>query len=229
MAALHASATSRAVDFILHGSPSITNASIRILDYRDKAVFRGLWLNGLDSTTPVIAGETFDWNQADQQVLIVGNEPPDGIFDSNQPSLKGINFRDHFTATSWLAAWKVKFTPSAAERRNGQTEPMAKIAVLDAQESGLGGGAARALQTILGARDSSGQTTLIPRTAVLNSPSLGTICQWLKPAKADSCTTAPHLPELLKASIWNELTSDRDYGNIITTFQKPVLSGLSSE
>ena len=70
MAALPAPALARVVDFVLHGLPPATNPSIRILDYGDEAVFRDLWLKGLELLAPTIKGEDFDWNQSDRQILI---------------------------------------------------------------------------------------------------------------------------------------------------------------
>ncbi|HAB16489.1 MAG TPA: hypothetical protein PLX89_04805 [Verrucomicrobiota bacterium] len=180
-------------------SQTDTNPALLLLDYGDEAVFADLWLYGLESTNPKNSGQSHDWDQPGQQILIIGNDPPNDAFAHLPESLRGINFRSHFTATSWLAAWKVKF-PNAK----------AAIAVIDPREANLATGAARSLQTILGARDASSQS-LIPRAAVLNAPSLKLICQWLHDsAKDTSRETAPHHRELLKTTIWNELTLNRE-------------------
>lgn len=181
-----------ALSFILEGS------GIIVLDYCNADTFRDLWLDGLTSETPEINGQALNWQASKQTIVIVGNEPSGGIFDNTQSSLKGINFQDHFTASSWLAAWKVKFT-------NARTA----IAVIDSRDAGLATGPARSLQTILAARDVEVRS-LIPGATIFNAPSLKAICQWLNASKTDARETSPHLRDLLKSTIWNELTSNRD-------------------
>ena len=190
-----------ALELILGGADAIAQRGIAILDYRDTDTFRDLWFKGLKVEIGVIGGQPVDWADAGKQLVVIGNDPPDGVFDINIPALAGINFRSHFTATSWLAAWKVKF-------------PKAKvsIAVIDPRKSRHANGAVRSLQAILAAKDSDGQS-LVPGAAVLNAPSLEGICHWLASVKDDTRALAeegPHLRELLKSTIWNELTSDRE-------------------
>lgn len=187
-----------ALDTVLHGFERSSSSSVCVLDYRNEKTFRDLWLSGLNSDTPTVNGIELNWKNGTQQILIIGNEPPDGVFGNLPASLQGINFRGHFTATSWLAAWKVKFPEAAA-----------RIAVIDPGEAGSTYGASKALQTILAACDSFGHT-LVPRAAVLNAPSLDAICQWLATSKTDNRPTPDHLRDLLKSIIWNELTSGRE-------------------
>lgn len=204
-----------AVDLIFHGPPPESNSNIHILDYQAEAVFRDLWLLGLESDRPSINGLELNWKDGNQEILIIGNDPPDGIFDNRPASLQGINFRDHFTATSWLAAWKVKFPDAKVS-----------IAAIDVREAGVARGAARALQMILGARDVFDQT-LVPRAGVLNAPSLEAICHWVRDSKTDNRATGPHIPDLLKSSIWNELTSNREEHHALSNVMGAFL--LSSQ
>lgn len=204
MSCFSPSALVSALDFILHGSNHIFALNVLILEYRNSKTFNDLWLNGLESKTPTINGSALNWQDDDRRILIVGNEPPDGVFDRLPASLQGINFRSHFTATSWLAAWKVKF-PEAATR----------IAVIDPGQADTTPGVSRALQTILTARDGSGQN-LVPRTAVLSTPPLADITGWLRDSQSDDRELSPQLSELLKSTIWNELTSDRERNHALS-------------
>jgi len=189
-----------ALSFILEGT-----RGLRIFDYGDENVFRDLWLNALESDHPSINGENSEMSAPEQQILIIGNDPPSDAFAHLPESLRGINFCSHFTATSWLAAWKVKFPKAKAA-----------IAVIDHRETDLATGTACGLQTILGARNPSAQA-IIPRATVQNAPSLTSICQWLHDsAKDTSRETAPHHRELLKTTIWNALTSDRERHHAIS-------------
>jgi hypothetical protein len=203
-----ATSPAQALGLILHGPLKRANASIVLLNYRDPATFSALWLQGLESGKWMrrIDGteqeEPIDLTDSTKQFLIIGNDPPDGIFDTKLPALAGINFRSHFTATSWLAAWRVRYPDSKTS-----------IAVVDPRESLHAQGAGRSLQAILGAKDAKGNS-LIPGATVLNSPSLTEICEWLGAAKDPKRTLPPetpsHLRELLKSTIWNDLTSDRE-------------------
>jgi hypothetical protein len=215
-------AATKALARILHGPQKAWNSNVLFLDYRNSATFKDLWLNGLESATPTINAQQFEWTDGSKQILIIGNDPPDGAFNEASASLKGINFRDHFTATSWLAAWKVKFTPSEEESKNGKQEAMVRIAVIDPREAALGHGAARALQTILGARDSC-YHALVPGASVLNAPSLDGICQWLQDSKEDNRLTAGHLCDLLRTTIWNELISNREQHHALSNVVGPMI------
>lgn len=197
------SAPANALAAILHGPAKSASSDIVLLDYRDPATFSALWLDGLESGKWKIKitekEEEIDLTDSTKQFLIIGNDAPDGIFDTEIPALAGINFRSHFTATSWLAAWKVKYP-------NTKTW----IAIIDPRIVGMASGAAQSLQTILGARDATGRS-VVPRSAVLNHPSLASICECLKNSKADEERPTPdHLRELLKSTIWNELISNRE-------------------
>jgi hypothetical protein len=236
-----APSTVQALGLILHGPPNQANpemvganANIVLLDYRDPATFSALWLKGLKSEKwkRKLEGtekeETIDVTDSSKQFLIIGNDPPDSIFDTKIPSLAGINFRAHFTATSWLAAFKVKFSPKEEEKMQKAKESLAQIAVIDPRKAGMASGVGRALQTIFAARDPDDRP-LIPGSTVLNTPSLEGICQWLKPANSDTRTLAkdaPHLRELLKSTIWNELISNREQHHALSNVLGPmILSG----
>lgn len=209
-----------------------SNPNIVLLDYRDPATFSALWLKGLESGKVEIDGQEIDLTDSTKQFLLIGNDPPDGVFDTKMPALSGINFRSHFTATSWLAAWKVRFP-----------DVKVSIAVIDPRESRHAQGAVRALQTILGAKNTTGQS-LVPGATVLNAPTLECICQWLKSAKNDQLNVAqdeqrtvakdsPHLCELLRSTIWNELTSDREQhhalSNVLGAFLLSTQVGKGEE
>jgi hypothetical protein len=209
-------APAKALAAILLGPAETANPGIALLDYRDPATFSALWLNGLKSGEFEVAGQQIDLTDSTKQFLLIGNDPPDGI-----------NFSSHFTATSWLAAWKVKFSPTDDEKKKGAVEANTRFAVIDSRESRHAQGTARALQTILGAKDAIGNC-LVPGVTVLNAPSLTDICKWLKPAEPDNRTVskdAPHLRDLLKSTIWNELTSDRErhhaLSNVLGAFLLP--------
>lgn len=240
-----ATSPAQALGLILHGPAKAYNADIVLLDYRDPATFSALWLDRLQSGKLTIgkAADKVDINLTDsaKQYLIIGNDPPDGIINTSLPGLTGINFRSHFTATSWLAAWKVNWEgESTAERGRTQREEeetLPRIAVIDPRPAGNGDGVARALQTILSARDTNGHP-LVPRATVLNAPNLEAICRWLaeesvsrqarqeregmeepplSQSESNSLRTPRPLREtsesilsLLKSTIWNELTSNRE-------------------
>lgn len=202
-------APAKALEHILRGPTKTSNPVVILLDYRHKDTFTALWLHGLNSGKLTIGGQLIELTDGAKQILIIGNDPPDEIFQNLAPSLRGINFRAHFTATSWLAAWKVKFAPSAEQRQDEKNKPMARIAIIDSLEAGLVNGAACALQTLLGARDASGHS-LVPQATVFNAERLESICHWLSQTKADTRPTHDNLRELLKSTIWNDLTSNRE-------------------
>lgn len=210
-----------ALGLILHGPTQTANQEIILLDYRDKKVFKALWLDGFKSGKARIERfgneEEINLTDSTKQFLLIGNDPPDGIFDTSLAGLTGINFRSHFTATSWLAAWKVKFP-----------EARTSIAVIDPRPIGQADGVARSLQAILSSRDTTGHS-LVPGAMVLNTPRLEAICQWFKSALADTRTVArdtPHLRELLKSTIWNELTSKSEDHHALSNVMGPmILSG----
>lgn len=83
------------------------------------------------------------------------------------------------------------------------------IAVIDPRQSEPVGSNARALQTLFSSKNTDGQP-LVPRAAVLNAPTLDVSCRWLADLKFDKRPTPQHLPDLLKSSVWNALTSDRE-------------------
>lgn len=216
----------KALDLILHGSDVGLNSEVLVVDYRDKDNFSDLWLRSLESGKLTVSGEDIDLTDLSKSILVIGNDPPDGIFDDKLPSLKGINFRSHFTATSWLAAWKVKFSPTQKEiDENGAIEACSRFAVIDPRPVGTATGVAQALQTIFAARDAADRP-LVPGATILNAPSLSDICQWLKPAKPENRTVsrdASHLRDLLKSTIWNELTSKSEQHHAISNILGPVI------
>lgn len=220
----------RALDAILHGPAKAANPDIVLLDYRDPATFSALWLEGLESGKVTIGEQPeIDLSNSTKQFLIIGNDPPGGIFDTKIPALAGINFRSHFTATSWLAAWKVKFSPTQKEIDEKEAVvACTRFAVVDPRPTGLATGAAQSLQTLFSARDAEG-LPLVPGATVLNTPNLKGICQWLKPQIPDRRTLAedvPHLRELLKSTIWNELISNREQHHALSNVLGPmILSG----
>ena len=220
-----ATSPAQALDLTLRGPGKTANPDIVLLDYRDKATFSSLWLQGLESGESEIAGQKIYLTDSTKQYLIIGNDPPDGIFDTKIPALKGINFRSHFTATSWLAAWKVKYSPTEDEKKNGAIEANARFAVIDPRKADMAPGVARALQTIFAAHDAAG-SPLVPGATVLNDPSLKAICQWLHDSGADNralAKDAPHLRELLKSAIWNELVSNREQHHALSNVLGPVI------
>lgn len=177
-----------ALDFILHGPQRSANSGIILLDYGVTETFEELWVKGLEGETASIrthrAGNSpedqdgttmcLDWANPDQQVLIIGNDPPEGVFDGLPDALKGINFRDHFTATSWLAAWKVKFSPTDKEKKEKLAlEGMVKIAVIDPREARFAQGAARGLKTIFRSASPMSKppspAMMVPRTGTLGT------------------------------------------------------------
>ena len=210
-----ATSPAHALGLILHGPSKTANPKIVLLDYRDPATFSALWLHGLESGKARIEGQTIDLADPNKNILLIGNDPPDGIFDSKIPALAGINFRSHFTATSWVAAWRLKF-PKA----------LAAVAVVDPHPAGFASGTARALQPLLGLSDKVGKR-LLPLTAVLNAPSLREICRWLtESAHAISGIMAGTLIELLRSTIWNGLTSTSEQHHALSNVLGPmILSG----
>jgi hypothetical protein len=190
-----------------------TNQDIVLLDYRDPATFSALWLDGLKLGEVAIDGQQIDLTDSTKQFLLIGNDPPDRVFNTKIPALAGITFRSHFSATSWLAAWKVRFSPTQKEiDEMDAVQVSTRFAVIDPRQSCHAQGTARALQSVLAAKDCMGRS-LVPGAAVLNAPSLVGVCEWLSAAKGEERTLgkdAPHLRDLLKSTIWNELTSNRE-------------------
>lgn len=186
-----------------------------VIDYRDKNTFSDLWLRGLTSDKPNIRGLSCNWNDPNSILIIVGSLPPNEMFTERQSASALINFRDHFTAASWLAAWKLRFTPGREKEKQGRTEPLVRIAILDPNASEVSGPTARAIQTLLGAKDATGKN-LAPRATVLCAPSLKSICKWIHDAKTDAHDTPQNVCDLLKSTIWAALTSNREKHHAIS-------------
>lgn len=187
---------------------------LTVFDYRDKQTFSDLWLNGLSSETPKIQGATYTWRNK-TSILLVGNLPPNEVFDERPACLATINFREHFTASSWLAVWKLRFTPNDEGKKRGETETLARIAVVDRNAPELSGSIARALHPLFSAHDASGQT-LVPRTTVLSARRLESVARWMDNAKGDARDTQSAVLDLLESTIWNALTSDREKHHAIS-------------
>ncbi|HKP05010.1 MAG TPA: hypothetical protein VJU77_16785 [Chthoniobacterales bacterium] len=186
-----------------------------VIDYRDKNTFSDLWLHGLTSDKPTIRGLSCNWNDPNSILVIVGSLPPSEMFTERQSASTLINFRDHFTAASWLAAWKLTFTPDQKNEKQRRTEPLVRIAIIDPNTSEVSGPAARAIQTLFGAKDATGKN-LAPRATVLRAPSLKSISKWIHDAKTDAHDTPQNVCDLLKSTIWAELTSNRERHHAIS-------------
>lgn len=205
MNAGHGTSPVQALGLILRGPLKSTNPHILLLDYRDPSTFSALWFHGLKSgrwnseMEGTEQDEEIDLTIPANQILLIGNDPPEGVLDTTHPSLRGINFRGHFSAASWLAAWRLRFPDSPV-----------RIAVIDPREASLASGAARALQSLFSPRDAADRP-LVPGVTVLNAPSLETICRWLSgtESRVASKDTSQVL-DLLRSVLWSELSSDRE-------------------
>ena len=101
-------APARALNVILHGLSGTTNPDVLILDYQCEKTFHDLWLNGLESSTPQITGQDYDWNQPGQQILIIGNDAPSAAFDFlKRPGMPLVDVQQHFSACSWAAVFRL--------------------------------------------------------------------------------------------------------------------------
>jgi len=183
---------SRALSFVLKGNPSLL-----VLDYADKGTFSDLWLKGLESYTPEIAGHQVPWNDEHEVVLIVGGPPPAEAFKEMPECLNGINFRDHLTAASWAAAWRLRF-PGAK----------ARVVVLASSSYGTVGSIAEALATLFSAHDATG-LPLVPGISFLGSPSLEILCESLNADDGEVMEPTPTVLAMLRTTLWYGLTSDR--------------------
>jgi hypothetical protein len=201
---------SRALSFILFG-----NAGVCVLDYGDKRTFTDLWIEGLQSGSPNIAGHLVRWNDPNVSVVIVGDDPSSNVLETVQPSLKGINFRDHLTPASWVAAWRLAF-PDA----------QARIVLLGEREDRACSPVERNLRTLLGARIAN-EIPLVPDIHIANSPSLEVLCQMLGSANHDRPKLSTTAQAILRTAIWEQLTSDRDKHHAVSNVLGALL--LSSQ
>lgn len=225
---MSASLTSRALRVVLNGPGPVRDSKVAVFDYTDLPTFRALWTRGFEAGTFDVHGVEFDCTNPEQQVLIVGNEPADEMLREIPNALQQMHFLDHFTAISWLTAWKLRFTPSEEARRRGAVEAKAQVAVIDATEASLLQGAARRLRSILAARDENG-LMLSPRATVLSSPSLQSICHWLSNTKFDTRDTQSQVTELLRSTVWNALTSTSDQHHAISNVLGPLVLSEKAE
>lgn len=169
-----------------------------VFDYGHRSTFADLWLRGLDSETPEIGGCQFHWNDQDGVVLIVSADAPADVFEKTPVCLTGINFREHLTAASWAAAWRLKF-PSAR----------ARVILVEPSKSDVPSGVAKSLGTVFQAREAHG-SPLVSGICLLRSPSLERLCGVLGELKDEQQTPYSNVQAILRASIWDALTSDRE-------------------
>jgi len=221
------SSVASALESVFNGSKGDGSSRVSIFDYGDSATFHDLWLNGLSSVAPVIRGRAFDWMHAGHQILIVGNDPPDEAWKDSPACLRGINYPHHFSATSWLAAWKIRFHPPGEPESRSATEGDPCIAVIDSARAEFATRSDRALQVLLGSCDTSG-ARLVPRAAVLHAPGLEEISRWLEESKHDRREFPAHFGEILRSSLWQELTSSPEDHHALSNVLGALLLGVEA-
>lgn len=186
--------------------------SVHLLDYGNKATFRHLWLNGLNSRTSIIDEVSLDWYDENATVIIVGGPPPSAIFSNIPDFLKGINFSDHLTAASWVAAWRLLYSDATAQ-----------CLLIDPERDGRLDGVGDVLSTLLHVRDERGRP-LVPGVEFMRAPRLVDMCQALR--ATDGCTVPPRVCSLLRNTIWGGLTSDRERHHAISNVLGALLLGF---
>jgi len=194
-----ASSLAPTLHFILHGSGQADNENVVVLDYRDPETFEALWLKGLKSDKITIGKQSkIDLTSATKQILIIGNDPPNEIFDTKIPALAGINFRDHFTATSWLVARNLKFQ-----------SPGSPIAIIDPQQREEHPPIVKTLQTVFDSvgADPKGQSS---GSRILNSPSLREIVLALAGNRNQERKFGATFVPILRAILWESLIADAE-------------------
>lgn len=196
------------LSFVLKG-----NTGVHVLAYGDKHIFADLWGAGLESPTSKIDGQYIDWDDEKEVVLIVGEEPPCLIVGEGASCLSGINFHDHLTATSWAAAWRLKFPDAKA-----------RVVVVVSDLEGAGGLIARSLVTLFGARDAN-HSPLVPGVSLLRSPSLEVLCRTLGDGNGEVAKPAPTVQAMLRATLWDGLTSDREGHHAVSNILGALLLG----
>lgn len=203
-----------------------------LFDYRDPATFSELWLRGLKDGWVEVDGERIELANQNRTIVVTGNDPPNGVFEPARYGLTKVDFSSHFTASSWLAAFMLKWNWEAmaeegkSPNRTGRAFP--RIAILDPRPAGSGASVAQALQLIFSARNAAGQP-VVPGTSILNGPSLTEICEWLSdnnkhyfdaPSQPPGCSESVFA--LLRSTLWNDLISEREQhhalSNVIGAF-----------
>lgn len=187
-----------AIRLIFAGPVRNANSSLHILYYRDNETFSDLWKKGLESDTPNVGDVTLDWNDEDAKIILVRSEPPEELFEKPLASLKGINFRAHLTAASWAAAWRLTFPDAKA-----------RVIVSGANPEGASGAVAQALSAFFGARHSD-SSAFVPGVRFLAAPSLQDICESIVSVRNDSSVLPEMAKTVLRTTIWDALTSDRE-------------------
>lgn len=181
---------------VLGSQPGVT-----VLDYRQS--FGELWFAGLASRAPVIATRSLRYDDPNTAMLIVGDTPPDEIFEPVPECLKGINFREHLTAASWAAAWRLRFPDAKA-----------RVVVIGASQLSASSSVAQALGTLFGARNADG-CPLVPGVSLMRTPSLSVLCGILGGGNGQR-GESPTVESLLRATIWDGLTSNREQNHAIS-------------
>ena len=182
-----------ALAFVLGG-----NTGLHILDYGDSETFSALWLKVLEGESPEITRQVIPWDDPHTRILIVGTAAPESIFNNAPACLKGVNSRDHLTALSWAAAWRLRHPDSPI-----------RIAIVASETGDPTGNTPSSLATLFCARGRFGPP-FIPRIAFLSRPDLGALLDWLwLEEEAGEPVVWPTLP-LLRSCIWEGLTSTRE-------------------
>lgn len=163
-----------------------SNPEIQVVDYH--RCFSELWRAGLQGH-PAEGVTT---------IIICGTTPPNEAIASftKREVTADINFSDHLTAYSWVAAWRLKF-PEARTR-------IIVIETLRATNS-----VARAIATLFRARQEDG-TALVPGITVLQSPSLADVFKVVGLSKHGAGAMSQTVQTMLRTIIWDALTSNRD-------------------
>jgi len=187
---------------------------IRILDYGDEQTFSDLWLKGLSSESASIAGQEFSWSPAGLTVLIIGEQPPHEVFRNLPDCLRGINCRDHLTALSWAAAWRLNHPDSPV-----------RLGVIGVDCKGDSSSTPAVLATLFTAQGASSRP-FVPRLAYFHRPELSALAAWLtlEEPKGEN-EVSPTLP-LLQSCIMEGLTAKREQHHAISNVLGAFLLGV---
>ena len=180
------------------------NAHVRILTYDNKQIFADLWLNGLNCEAPEIGGQRLCWDDPNTIVLIIGEAPPDELFADIPESLRGINCRDHLTAFSWAAAWRLRHPGSPV-----------RLAILGGQAGDPRGNTPSSLATLFCA-DVCPERPFVPRIAFFNGFHLEAVVGWMgMEEERGEYVVWPTLP-VLRSCIWEGFVSTREQHHAIS-------------
>jgi hypothetical protein len=201
---------SKVLAFVLNGNPSVS-----VLDYTDRKKFKDLWLHGLRDKKPTIDEKLLDWTDKGAVVLLVGEAPPGEIlgFKEMPECLKGLNFRDHLTATSWAAAWRIRFP-----------EAKARVIVIEPTTRSDPSTIARSLGILFGARGADG-APLVPGVSLLRAPTLEKLSSQLDLNAKGDCQPSKAVQGMVKTTIWSALTADREDHHSISNVLGALLMG----